>query len=158
MNKITTMNYNELMNLVRKTTIGGDSLFSIASQTIDNYPPYNIESNVIALDESGSTKEQYVLSFAVAGFSKDELNVSIISDRLIIEGKKKEKIQDAFIKEGTIVDTIVNHRGISTKPFKKEFKVAENLILSSAETIDGLLVITFDVDKSKTEPKKILIK
>ena len=72
----------------------------------EGYPPYNIEQ----IDESGLR-----ITLAVAGFSMDDLDVTIEDNQLIIRGKK----------ETEDTDRLYLHRGIAARQFQRAFVLAE---------------------------------
>jgi len=109
------------------------------SQISDKYPPHNI----IKYNDN-----EYVVELAVAGFSKDELEITVEDCVLIMTGNK------------TGVDDEIEylHRGISAKSFKKTIKLADTVVVKDAEFIDGILSVYLEnVIPDHKKPKKILI-
>ena len=108
-----------------RSTIGFDRLFDLAESaqrmSEDNYPPYNIER----LDE-----DRYAISLALAGFSPDEINITAEQNTLIVEGGKAEKPERNFL-----------YHGISTRPFKRQFNLADYVQVKGASFDNGLLKI-----------------
>lgn len=108
-----------------RSTIGFDRLFDLAETAHrageDNYPPYNIER--LADDRSQ-------ISLAVAGFSPDEITVTAEQNVVIIEGNKAEKADREYL-----------YRGISARPFKRQFNLADYVQVTSAAFENGLLRI-----------------
>ena len=96
------------------------------------YPPYDI----LKLDE-----DTYKLSLAVAGFSKDNINVSVDNGTLIIKGEIVE------VKDAEIV-----HKGIAGRKFTRTFALGEYMEVTGAEMEDGMLNI--DIDRIVPEEKK----
>ena len=92
----------------------------------DGYPPYNIER----LPKTEKVGEVLRITLAVAGFSREELDVTIEDNQLVIRGRQKEDQGRAFL-----------HRGISARQFQKTFVLAEGIEVLSAELNDGLLSI-----------------
>lgn len=86
------------------------------------FPPHNI----IKLDDS-----RYVVELAVAGFSKEEIEISVEDGTLLIRGEKQDK--------ETVVQYL--HKGIGTRSFTKTLKVAETIEVKGAEFKDGILRI-----------------
>jgi molecular chaperone IbpA len=109
-----------------------------SSQISDKYPPHNI----IKYNDN-----EYVVELAVAGFSKDELEITVEDCVLIITGNK------------TCVDVIEYlHRGISAKSFRKTIKLADTVVVKDAEFIDGILSVYLEnIIPEHKKPKKILI-
>lgn len=92
----------------------------------DSYPPYNIER--IAVEDGG---EQFIISIAVAGFSKAELEVVVEDCQLQVRGKAEEKAANQFL-----------HRGIATRQFQRTFLLADGMRVDGAEIENGLLQIS----------------
>lgn len=109
-----------------RSTIGFDRLFDVFDEvqrtTEDNYPHYNIER----LDEN-----RFQISVALAGFSPDEISLTVEQNVLTLEGRKADK-------DG---ERLYLFRGISTRPFKRQFTLADHVEVKSARFEDGLLVI-----------------
>ncbi len=87
----------------------------------DGYPPYNVE-------QTGPNALRITL--AVAGFSKDELSVSVEDDELAIAGKQAD---DA--------DRVYLHRGIAARQFQRRFVLAQGIEVQGAALDNGLLHI-----------------
>jgi molecular chaperone IbpA len=108
-----------------RSTIGFDRLFDLAETAQraveDNYPPYNIER---------ISDDRYQISLALAGFSPDDVTVTAEQNVLTVEGAKPEKEDRAFI-----------YRGISGRPFKRQFNLADYVQVKSAVFDNGLLRI-----------------
>ena len=104
-----------------------------------NFPPHNI----IKLDEN-----RYVVELAVAGFTKEEIEIAIEEGNLSVRGEKKDK------------DANLNyiHRGIGTRSFTKSFTVADTIEVRGAEFKDGILRIGLEnVIPDHKKPRKIEI-
>jgi molecular chaperone IbpA len=108
-----------------RSTIGFDRLFDLAESaqraTEDNYPPYNIER---------LAEDRYQISLAVAGFSPDEIAVTAEQNVLSIEASKADKTEREYL-----------YRGISARPFKRQFSLADHMQVKSAAFENGLLRI-----------------
>jgi molecular chaperone IbpA len=108
-----------------RSTIGFDRLFDLLDETQrgseDNYPPYNIER----LGE-----DRYQISLALAGFSPDEMTVTAEQNVLTIEGRKDAKDQHEYL-----------YQGISARPFKRQFSLADYVQVKKAAFENGLLRI-----------------
>ncbi len=105
---------------------------SKASQ--EGYPPYNIEQigdNVLRI------------TLAVAGFSMDDLNVSIEDNQLIIRGRLEDNAED----EGKVY----LHRGIASRQFQRNFVLAEGIEVQGASMDNGLLFI--ELERIQLEPE-----
>src|SRR4051812_11669810 len=109
-----------------RSTIGFDRLFDLLDATQrttgeDHYPMYNIER----LGE-----DRYQISLALAGFSPDEISVTAEQNVLTIEGRKADKEQREFL-----------YQGISSRPFKRQFNLADYVQVKSAAFDNGLLKV-----------------
>ena len=118
----TTYDYAPLW----RSTIGFDRLLELidAAQhtgTDDNYPPCDVER----LGE-----DRYQISLALAGFSSDEIAIAAEQNVLTVEGRKAEKQQREFL-----------HHGISSRPFRRQFNLADYVQVKGAAFDNGLLQI-----------------
>jgi len=108
-----------------RSTIGFDRLFDLLDETQrgveDNYPPYNIER---------LADDRYQISLAVAGFGPDELTITAEQNVLTVEGRKAEKEQREYL-----------YQGISARPFKRQFNLADHVQVKNAAFDNGLLRI-----------------
>jgi molecular chaperone IbpA len=107
-----------------RSTIGFDHLFDILDEVQrtaeESYPPYNIER----LDEN-----RFQISVALAGFTPDEVTLTVERNVLTLEGQKAEKEERTFV-----------HRGM-TRSFKRQFTLADHVEVKGARFENGLLVI-----------------
>jgi HSP20 family molecular chaperone IbpA len=87
----------------------------------EGYPPYNIETN----PDGG-----IAIALAVAGFSKNELAVTVEENQLVIRGRQQEPEGKTFL-----------HRGIAARQFLRAFVLAEGIEVKSAALENGLLRI-----------------
>jgi molecular chaperone IbpA len=108
-----------------RSTIGFDRLYDLAEIAQrageDNYPPYNIER---------LSDDRYQITLAVAGFSPDEISVTAEYNVVTIEGGKAEKAEREYL-----------YRGISARPFRRQFELADYVHVKSAGFDNGLLKI-----------------
>jgi molecular chaperone IbpA len=104
-----------------------------------SYPPYDL----LKLDE-----DTYRLSIAVAGFSNENINVSVDNGTLIIKGEMVE-----------VTDAEVVHKGIAGRKFVRSFALGEYMEVTGAEMKDGMLHINVDrIIPEDKKPKTIEIK
>jgi len=125
----------------RSSFVGFDHLFNelewTAKHAQDHYPPHNI------IKEGES---DYLIEMAVAGFSKDELSVEVKDRTLTVTGEHVSRGRE-FI-----------HRGISTKKFKRTFRLSEHVHVNGADIQDGVLAIKLQyVIPEEMRPRKITI-
>ena len=93
----------------------------VSKASTDGYPPYNVE-------QTGANALRITL--AVAGFSKDELSVSVEDDELAIAGKQVDEADRVYI-----------HRGIAARQFQRRFVLAQGIEVQGAALDNGLLHI-----------------
>jgi molecular chaperone IbpA len=104
-----------------------------------SYPPYDL----LKLDE-----DTYRLSLAIAGFTKEDLKISVDNGTLIIKGEIVE-----------VTDAEVVHKGIAGRKFVRSFALGEYMEITGAEMKDGMLHIDIDrVVPEEKKPKEIAIK
>ena len=103
------------------------------------YPPYDL----LKLDE-----DTYRISLAVAGFSREDINISVDNGTLIIKGEIVE-----------VTDAEVVHKGIAGRKFVRSFALGEYMEVTGAEMKDGMLHINVDrIIPEDKKPKTIEIK
>ena len=105
----------------------------------DGYPPYNIERYPNA-EGSG---ERLRIVLAVAGFSRNDLEISLEDNQLLIRGKQSEQSRSTFL-----------HRGIAARQFQRTFVLAEGMEVVGASMENGLLLI----DLTRPEPRRLIRK
>ncbi len=107
----------------------------------DAYPPYNIEK---------LAEDAYRISMAVAGFSRDELELTVQDNVLIVIGKAEQKPEET--------ERQFLHRGIAKRPFERRFQLADTIKVTGAGYADGLLNIELkrEVPEHK-KPRRIAI-
>ena len=99
----------------------------------DGYPPYNIERT---LDAGGT--EKFLISIAVAGFSKGELDVIAEDNQLLVRGRQKDDPERQYL-----------HRGIAARQFQRNFLLADGVIVKEAELRNGMLIVTLSRPKAE---------
>jgi molecular chaperone IbpA len=103
------------------------------------YPPYDL----LKLDE-----DTYRISLAVAGFSRENIYISVDNGTLIIKGEIVE-----------VIDAEVVHKGIAGRKFVRSFALGEYMEVTGAEMKDGMLHINVDrIIPEDKKPKTIEIK
>jgi HSP20 family molecular chaperone IbpA len=108
----------------------------------DGYPPYNIER----LARTADRAETLRITLAVAGFARDELEVGIEENELVIRGKQKEEPARQYL-----------YRGIAARQFQRTFVLAEGIEVLGAELQDGLLSIDLVRPRAEKLVKRIEI-
>ena len=125
----------------RSSFVGFDHLFNelehVARHANDHYPPHNIL-------KTGDT--DYLIELAVAGFSREELSIEVKDRTLTIFGEHESKGREYI------------HRGISTKKFKRTFRLSEHVHVNGADFKDGVLSVELKyVVPEALRPRKIEI-
>ena len=119
-----------------RSTIGFDRLFQILDQVAGSedtpYPPYNIER---------LSDDKYRITMAVAGFTKDEIDIEV----------KEQTLNVTANKAATDEQREFLHRGIAARSFKRQFELADHVEVSGADLKDGLL----HVDLVRTIPESL---
>ena len=112
----------------RRSTVGFDRLFDYLENSAraeqDNYPPFDIEK---------LSDDQYRITLAVAGFKREDIDITALQNMLVITGRRKEENRN---KDGNFL-----HIGIATRAFERRFELADFVRVTSADLADGLLVI-----------------
>ena len=128
-------NFNQLTPYA----VGFDRVFDTLNRYVDNnvnstgFPPYNIQ-------KVGDFK--YQIDMALAGFSKDDIEVEVADGTLSVRSDKKEEPEDEF----------TYHRGISYRKFERKFTLADDLVVNGAKLENGML--TIDLERIVPEEKK----
>ena len=137
------MTRNLSLTYPRSLFVGFEPLFSelerLTSGTPgqDNYPPHNI----VRVDD-----ENFMIEMAVAGFSKDDVEVELKAGTLTVTGSKSDDEREYA------------HKGISSRKFSKSFRLAEYVVVDDADLVNGILVVNLRVDiPEEKRPQKIKI-
>ena len=115
------------------------ALDRVSRNTSDGYPPYNIERVARTQDQP----EMLRITLAVAGFTRDQLDITLEERQLIIQGKQTDDQERTYL-----------HRGIAARQFQKSFLLAEGMEVLGADLNNGLLC----VDLARPEPERIVQK
>jgi HSP20 family molecular chaperone IbpA len=107
------------------------------SKAADGYPPYNIER---ILRENGNP-ERLRITLAVAGFTRDQLDVTVEESQLVIRGRQQDDKARLFL-----------HRGIAARQFQRTFVLADGIDVLGADLKNGLL----SIDLARPEPERIV--
>ncbi len=117
------LGFEQLDRLVERTAKTGN----------DGYPPYNIEQ---------SSADSYRITLAVAGFSEDDMTITVEDRQLSIRGRQPEEDdQRVFL-----------HRGIAARQFQRNFVLADGVEVTGATMENGLL----HVDLRKSVPESVV--
>jgi len=95
------------------------------TKNVPNYPPFNIKK---------TNENKYLIEMAVAGFSKHELEIEFLDEKLIVKGKASE--------DNSTAEWL--HRGIAARNFTHTFALNEQVEIQGAELINGMLKIVLE--------------
>jgi len=139
-----------IFNQLRPVTVGFDNVFDHFERMFDDdfsfqaptFPFYNIVKQ---------GKNKYDIELALAGYSKDDIDVSLEDGVLSIKSKKEDKEES---KDGEIL-----HKGIAKRYFSKSFTIADDVEVKGAELKDGLLKVSLErIVPEHKKPRTIDIK
>jgi HSP20 family molecular chaperone IbpA len=135
--------------MVRMTTMSSPFLLGFddieraleraAKSGSDGYPPYNIER----IPASGNAPERLRITLAVAGFAREDVEVTQEESQLWIRGRQHDDKSREYI-----------HRGIAARQFQRNFLLAEGMQVLGAELANGLL----SIDVVKPQPERVVKK
>jgi molecular chaperone IbpA len=128
---------------MNRALVGFDRIFNdrFFETRTSNYPPYNIVKY---------NEKEYGIEVAVAGFTKEEVTVSVDQDQLTITGKNMvtESEQKEYL-----------HRGLAARDFEQTFTLAEFMNVVGAEIKDGMLKVRIErIVPEALKPRQIEIK
>jgi HSP20 family molecular chaperone IbpA len=103
----------------------------------DGYPPYNIERVV----RDGPCPERLRITLAVAGFTREQLDVTVEESQLVIRGRQQDEKTRHYL-----------HRGIAARQFQRTFVLAEGMEVLGADLKHGLL----SIDLARPEPERVV--
>ena len=103
----------------------------------DGYPPYNIER----VPRDTESPDRLRITLAVAGFTRDQLDVSVEDSQLVIRGRQQDDKTRHYI-----------HRGIAARQFQRTFVLADGMEVLGADLRNGLL----SVDLVRPQPERMV--
>jgi HSP20 family molecular chaperone IbpA len=113
------------------------------SKAADGYPPYNIE-RLVAADGKA---ERLRITLAVAGFSRNELDITVEQKELTIRGRQQD---DSGNREYL-------HRGIAARQFQRTFVLADGIEVVGADLRDGLLSVDLERPERVSQVRRVEI-
>ena len=113
------------------------ALDRVAKGGNDGYPPYNIERVVC----DGGQPERIRITLAVAGFTRDQLDVMLEENQLLVRGRQVDDRERHFL-----------HRGIAARQFQRAFLLADGMEVMGADLSNGLL----SIDLVRPEPERVV--
>ena len=141
-----------IFNQLRPVTVGFDNVFDhfermfeddFTSFSAPTFPFYNIVKQ---------GKNKYDIELALAGYSKDDIEVNLEDGVLTIKSKKEDKSEEK--EDGEVI-----HKGIAKRYFSKSFTIADDVEVKGAELKDGLLKVSLErIVPEHKQPKTIEVK
>ena len=125
-------------NKLTPYAVGFDRMFDNLTSYMDNnvqstgFPPYNIHKG---------GDYTYTIEMALAGFSKDDIEVEVAENTLSVRSDKKDE-----------ADEWTSYRGISYRKFDRKFTLADDIVVNGAKLENGML--TIDLERVVPEGKK----
>lgn len=113
-----------------RSTVGFDRVPSLlqAAAKLDSadlaYPPYNIEK---------TGPDTYRIVIALAGFTRDDIEIVTEQNRLTVRGKAAEREDAEYL-----------HRGIAGRSFERRFDLADHIEVKGASLENGLLSLELE--------------
>jgi HSP20 family molecular chaperone IbpA len=107
------------------------------AKAADGYPPYNIER----VPSDQKNPDRLRITLAVAGFTRDQLDVTIEESQLVIRGRQREDKGREYL-----------HRGIAARQFQRTFVLAEGMEVLRADLKHGLL----SIDLVRPQPERVV--
>ena len=107
------------------------------AKAADGYPPYNIER----MQRENGRPERLRITLAVAGFTRDELDVTVEESQLVIRGRQNDEQARQYL-----------HRGIAARQFQRTFVLADGMEVLGADLRNGLL----SIDLARPEPERVV--
>jgi len=127
------LGFDEIERLIDRVGKGGG----------DGYPPYNIERipGLQPDDVDQPRSEILRITLAVAGFLRDQIEITLEDNQLIVRGQQDEDKARDYI-----------HRGIAARQFSRTFVLADGIEVKSADLAHGLL----SIDLVRHEPDRVV--
>jgi HSP20 family molecular chaperone IbpA len=107
------------------------------AKAADGYPPYNIER----LARDAVNPERLRITLAVAGFTREQLEVTIEESQLVIRGRQQDDKSRQYL-----------HRGIAARQFQRTFVLADGMNVLNADLKNGLL----SIDLARPDPERVV--
>src|ERR1039457_3464111 len=111
-----------------------------AKAAAESYPPYNVEE---------TARGRVRITFAVAGFAPDQLQVTVEDNQLIVAGRKDAEVRSS---DRSVEEKAYLHRGIAARGFLRTFVLADRMEVEQALLEHGLL----HIDLVQLEPAKLV--
>jgi HSP20 family molecular chaperone IbpA len=116
-----------------------ERLLERTAKSSEGYPPFNIEQ---------TSAEGYRITLAVAGFSEDDLSITVEDRQLVIRGRQRD--------DGA--ERVFLHRGIASRQFQRSFVLADGVEIGDAVMENGLLHVDLRIIRPDSIVQTIKIK
>ncbi|MGA1047585.1 MAG: Hsp20 family protein [Minisyncoccia bacterium] len=129
-----------MLPMFNSLTVGFDSILNeLSNLPTSTFPPYNIE-------KTGEGK--YKITFAVAGFNKNDIEITCKENTLKVSGKTNISKEAEYL-----------YKGIAERAFNQSFKLADFTNVIDAEIKDGMLHVNLEQNlPEEKKEKKVNIK
>ena len=120
--------------------LGFDDIERVLDRVVkgaDGYPPYNIEK----CERTDGEPERLRITLAVAGFTREQLDVTTEENQLVIRGRQQDDKAREYL-----------HRGIAARQFQRTFVLADGIEVLGADLKNGLL----SIDLARPEPERVI--
>lgn len=114
----------------------------VANTAMSSFPPYNLKK----VDDN-----KYVIEMAVAGFSKQDIEITLEDNKLLIKGVTSVSTNEEPEKSEYL------YKGIAARDFTRAFTVADSVEINNAELVNGMLKIWLEHMIAQPNVKKIAI-
>jgi len=126
------LGFDELDQVISRQPKGGN----------EGYPPYNVEHK-----RSNDNGDDCIrITLAVAGFTPDQLEITLQGNKLTVAGAQSEETEKTFL-----------HRGIAARQFRRHFVLAAGIEVRRAVLHNGLLAIELVRPNVDAATKRIAI-
>ena len=147
-----------IFNSLRPFSIGFDDMFDQFENMLgngnltmqSNYPPYNIRK---------TGKDNYAIEVALAGFSKNDVEVEFEDNLLTVRTKQINKSEEDMHEHRSarkVENSEIIHKGISQRQFARSFTIADDVKVNGAALKDGLLTISCERIIPEHKKKKLI--
>lgn len=133
-----------------KFFVGADKIAQKMQETVDHisktagntYPPFNLKK---------TDDNKYVIELACAGFGKQDIELTLEDNQLVIKGNTT---LETITADGIATEYL--HKGIAERPFTRSFSLADNVVVNNAQMMNGILKIWLEhIIPEDKKPKKI---
>lgn len=143
---MTLSSYFPQLKSLDPFVIGFDKVFdqlhemgSNITKNVPNWPPYNIKQ---------VKDNKYVIEMAVAGFAKQDIEVTLEGNKLVIKGEAKDSDTENYL-----------WKGIANRAFQRTFTLNDAIEIKDAEIANGMLKVWLQsMYQAQENIKKITIK